>query len=188
MNFAKTTTTVAAMAYGEQSTLPDLPFTLHEIQQFSAGLIQGVLHTDNLPQIEKCLKDGEYTAGEMVTIFNDVKTKEIKNIIDALPHVGNIFLHFPETLIHCTHMSKDVARLAAWAAPFKNPKQELPAIWANILQSYVGMVHDLDLMNQYIAKNNIQAAGARVADILVLGLGPVKVAEDDIDALPVTQW
>ena len=84
-------------------------------------------------------------------------------------------------------MKNDIRRLAAWAAPFKNPKSELPKIWANILGNYVGMIHDLDLMNQYLAKKQIKNAGARIADMLVLGLGPIRV-EDDIDSLPVTQW
>ena len=167
-----------------QDTAPG--FSLDQIIKFSAGLIEGVLDINHLEEMTKCFGDAEYTAGEMFTIVEDIKTKDIQKIMEALTHTGNIFLHFPTTLMECTSMTADVKRLAAWAAPFKNPKEEMPAIWANLLTNYAVMIHDLDLMNQAITAEDHQSAGKFVSDILVQGLGPI--ADLQPESLPVTQW
>ena len=79
MNFVTTTAVAAMAATGPQQEqfppLPPLPFPIADIKQFVAGLIQGVLHVNRLNDIEHCMGDGVYTAGEMLVIFKDVKTK-----------------------------------------------------------------------------------------------------------------
>ena len=181
------TATVAMTA--PQENVEGLPFTKDQIIKFTSGLIIGALSSNHLTEMQHCFTDVTYAGGEMFLAIEDFKKKDLPSVMDALTHVGNIFLRLPKDLKDCTgaQIKKELVRLEAWAAPFKNPKEELPKIWSNVLQNYVEMIHDLDLMNQQIAKHNDQGAGVDAALILRLGLGPIKLA-DDVDTIPVTQW
>ena len=162
-------------------------FNKEQVQQFVSGLIIGSLKENHLDEVLRCFNDVQYAAEEMTVALQDFSKKDLPSIMDALQHIGNIFLQMPHDFVDCTSMTNNMARISNWVAPFRNPKEELPQIWANILTNYVGMIHDLDQMNMRIADHNIEGAGEMAAEILEFGLGPVRLAQSP-EELPVTQW
>ena len=174
--------TASTVVLGEKAA-----FNKDQVLKFVSGLILGAIKENHLTEVQKCFTDIQYVSEEMTTAVQDFAAKDLPSIMDAVQHIGNIFMKLPGDFVDCTSMTNNMARIKAWAAPFANPKEELPAIWANMLKNYVAMVHDLNLMNGKFAKSDIEGAGELAAEILELGLGPVKMAQTP-DDIPVTQW
>jgi hypothetical protein len=162
-------------------------FSKDQVLKFVSGLILGSLKENHLTEVLQCFNDIQYVSEEMTVAVQDFAAKDLPSIMDAIQHIGNIFVKLPQDFVDCTSMTNNMARIEAWAAPFKNPKEELPKIWTNLLANYVAMVHDLNLMNGKFAKSDIEGAGELAAEILELGLGPVKMAQTP-DDIAVSQW
>ena len=160
------------------------------IEQFLAGIAEGVFAVNHLNKINVCFKDLTKMAVDLPPIIADLKSKSLAKIPDALMHVGNILIEAPRDFNDCRQVQHDFARISAWLAPIKaDPKTAGALMWANIMANYVPMIHDLDLMNQALAKNNIRGAGQDVAEILKLGMGPIKSeAPVELEAIEMTQW
>ena len=156
-----------------------LPFTKAQILQFINGIFIGALQQNHLTQMQKCIGNIPFVAHELLAALQDFKEKDLTHIADALVHIGNILIKLPSILLNCSgaKLKSDIARILAWAAPFKNPKEEMPKILENIKEHLFEMVHELDGLNQAILAKDISKAGQQAAKILSYALGPINMAE-----------
>ena len=178
----------STLAHRDYELNANVAFNKDQVLMFLNGLVLGSLEENHLKEMEGCFTDAEFVAGHMTEAVKDFAAKDLPHIMSGLTEIGDIFLQMPKIFGDCTSgtIKVEAARLAKWAEPFKNPKEESAKIMANVLANYVAMIHDLDVMNQILAKADIVGGGKEAAQILELALGPVPSA--DPETVPYTQW
>jgi len=78
-----------------------------------------------------------------------------------------------DDLVDCTYAGKELARLTKWFEIFQDKSKIFPTIFANLGKNYVDIVHELDIFNQDMAKQDFVGSGARISDIVTDTLGPL---------------
>ena len=150
-------------------------------EEFVGGLIYGLIQKDDLPEIQKCLKNGETLEVEITNAISDFSKGDIQDVIKAVQELGQIVKELPQDLDDCKAIDDDIAKIEAWGQIFLNPVALVQTLTKNLLANWKDVSADISKTNADYAAEKYYDAGEDVADTLVLAVGPISRAEE-IDA------
>ena len=150
-------------------------------EQFVAGMIYGLIQKDDLPEIEKCLKNGETLEMEITNAISDFSKGDIQDMIKAVQELGQIVKELPQDLDDCKSMDDDIKKIENWAKIFENPVTLVSTLTKNLLANWKDVSADISKATADYNAAKYYDAGEDVADTIVLAVGPISRAED-IDA------
>ena len=122
--------TVASVA-----TLNGIPIKPEDVAQFVTGLLDGLVQDNDFEKIAPCLKDQEVLAPELVEVIDDLKKKDIMDIIKGITVVGKMLSTVETDLTDCAGMKPDLLRIKAWAVIFKQPIKLFRTMFTNTLMN-----------------------------------------------------
>ena len=85
------------MMEGEES----LEMTPEQIAEFVAGIVQGLIGKNDLPEIQHCIQDSSQLEQDIEEAISDFSKGDISDIIKGAQAVGRIIQEFPTALADC---------------------------------------------------------------------------------------
>ena len=155
-----------------------ISFNADDIAHFVTGLLDGLVQDNDFNKIQPCLKDQEKLAPELVEVVEDLKKKDVMDIIKAVTVVGDMLSTLDQDLTDCAGMKPDLLRIKAWAVIFKQPLKLFRVMFENTLMNMSAISTDIGEIVADAQMKQLHDLGLRIADILVLQLGPVPKIED----------
>ena len=153
-------------------------------EQFVAGVMYGLIQKDDLPEIQKCLKNGEKLEVEITNALSDFSKGDIESMIKAVQEFGMIIEELPQDLQDCEAIEDDVKKIENWAKIFANPVTLVTTLTKNLLANWKEVSSEVSQVSTDYAAEKYYNAGEDVADVVVLAVGPISAAEQadqDID-------
>ena len=141
------------------------------VEDFVAGLIFGLIAKDDLPEIQKCLANGELLEQEITNAISDISKGDLSDIIKAVEEIGHIITELPQDLADCQGMSDDIAKIENWAKIFSHPTTLVATLTKNLLANWSAVFADVSKTEADWTAEDFYNAGDDIADILVLSLG-----------------
>eukprot|EP00356_Strombidium_inclinatum_P002405 CAMPEP_0170479686 /NCGR_PEP_ID=MMETSP0208-20121228/826_1 /TAXON_ID=197538 /ORGANISM="Strombidium inclinatum, Strain S3" /LENGTH=176 /DNA_ID=CAMNT_0010752127 /DNA_START=16 /DNA_END=546 /DNA_ORIENTATION=+ len=160
--------------------------SVHEVEQFTAGLIYGLVQKDDLKEIEQCMTDGSSLANELDEAIVDFKKKTAVDIIKGIEKVGEMIEQFPQDLGDCKSMQGDIKRIEHWANIFLHPIKLIETIVKNSVKHPKQLTHDLFKFTYDLGAQDFYTMGDDVADMLIITLGPVPPSNSAPESLTIT--
>ena len=143
------------------------------VEEFVAGLIEGLIQKDDLPEIKKCLQNEQTLETEIETAIADIEKKDFKDIIAGIQEIGTIVQQIPGDLSDCKDIQGDLDKIEAWAKIFTEPSKLLPILEQNVLKNIKTIMTDVTKTDTDWKAAHYQSAGEDVADILIESVGPI---------------
>ena len=157
---------------------------LEGAEEFVAGMIYGLIQKDDLPEIQKCLKNGETLEVEITNAISDFSKGDIQDMIKAVQEFGQIVEELPKDLDECKAIDGDIQKIENWAKIFTNPVALVSTLTKNLLANWKDVQADIAKATADYNNSDYYNAGEDVADTVVLAVGPISRAEEvdaDID-------
>lgn len=140
------------------------------VPDFIAGLIFGFTGDNKLDEIESCYHGGEDVVTFAKALAHDLSHGDFKHAIDDNAKFAQAL---DDALSECEGMQDDFARIKAWAAIFKEPKELVETVGKRWLLHKRGIKKDIAKEKEDWSAGNYFEAGEDTADALVLLIGPV---------------
>ena len=138
----------AAVAMASNST-PELPaIPVLQIEQFVAGLIDGLVNKQDLPELQVCMKDAENLSDDIVTLIADLKQKDLSGIVSALQVVIDILNKMDQDLSDCKATLPEIDEIKNFLAQFKNPFVLVKTVSKNLFAHFPEIIKDIDTATQ----------------------------------------
>ena len=148
------------------------------IEAFVGGFVFGLIQKDDLPEIQKCLKNASSLEAEVTNAISDLSKGDVADIIKAVEEMGQIVKELPADLADCQGMTDDIAKIENWAKIFAHPTTLIETITKNLLANWSTIFGDVSKVESDWTAASYYNAGDDVADILVLTVGkPTETAE-----------
>ena len=155
-------------------------FNNDQVVQFVEGLLDGLVKDNSFDKIAPCLKDAEGIQVELDEAVADFKKKDIMDIIKGVSQVGKIISTVDVDIKDCKSAGPDVKRIEVWAAIFKDPVALFKKAFSNTIMNISKIHTDIGDIETDASSNQLHDMGLKIADILVLQLGPIpKISEVD---------
>jgi hypothetical protein len=151
----------------------ELGMTPEQVAQFVAGIIDGLIGKNDLPEIQKCMKDSAGLDQDIEEAIQDFQKGDVPDIIKGVQAVGKIIQELPNDLQDCGDIQDDVNRIEKWAQIFTHPEQLIQTLVANAITNHSAVIADAQKIVSDFNANNFVQAGEDIGDILVLLIGPV---------------
>jgi len=143
------------------------------VEDFVAGLMQGLIKHNDLPIIQKCLTNTGSLEAEITNAVSDITKGDIADIIKGVQELGQIVKELPTDLSACKDIASDVKKITAWASIFSEPVKLLPTLAENLIKNYKRVASDASKTSTDFKGAKYEAAGEDVADILIESVGPI---------------
>merc|ERR1712167_73684 len=150
-----------------------LEMTPDQVAQFVAGIIDGLIGKNDLPEIQKCLKDSGNLDKDIEEAISDFEKGDVPDIIKGVEAIGRIIQELPVDLQDCGDIQDDVNRIEKWAQIFTHPEQLVQTLVANAIKNHEAVINDAQAIVSDFNANNFVQAGEDVGDILIQLIGPV---------------
>ena len=161
------------------------------VKQFIAGLLDGLVEGNHLHYVQNCLHDTERVGKEIDIAVRDFEEKTQQGIIDGIKEMGVLIQELPDDFSQCKETNKDIQAIEKWADIFNHPAELVAKILLHIVVHMPKILYDIGVLVKDLIVGDDYDAGFRIADILVLNLGPVnskEAAVADPDSIEYTQW
>merc|ERR1712127_642117 len=129
-------------------------------------------------KIAPCLKDAEGLQVDLMEAITDFKKKDITDIIKGVSVVGKMIGTVDTDLVDCKGASPDIKRIEVWAAIFKDPVALFKKAFSNTIMNISKIHTDIGDIETDASSNQLHDMGLKIADILVLQLGPIPKIEE----------
>ena len=169
MKFVQATAAIISTQYG---------INVEQTEEFVAGMIYGLIEKDDLPEIQKCMKNADTLELEITEAFADFSKGDFQDILKAVQEVGEIVKEVPADLADCEGMDADLAKIEAWAAIFTNPAKLVSTLTKNLLANWKQVSADITTTNSDWGNAKYYSAGQDVADVIILSVGPISEGEE----------
>ena len=146
-------------------------------EEFVAGVMYGLIQKDDLPEIQKCLTNGEKLEVEITNALSDFSKGDIQDMIKAVQEFGMIIQELPQDLQDCENIEDDVKKIETWAAIFANPVTLVTTLTKNLLANWKEVSAEITKTTSDYNAAKYYDAGEDVADVVVLAVGPISAAE-----------
>ena len=150
-------------------------------EEFIAGIMNGLIQKDDLPEIQKCLANTEVLEVEITNALADFSKGDIQAVIKAVQEFGVIIGQLPGDLAECKNISDDLVKVKTWAKIFAHPVSLVEVMTKNLLANWKDVSADITKTTSDYNSAKYFSAGEDIADVVVLAVGPISRAED-IDA------
>ena len=164
-----------------------LHFPIKDIEEFVAGLVEGLIQKNDMVYIQSCMKDGATIDAEMTDAIGDFAQKDVLHIVDGIEKIGEVLSSLEQDYSDCSGMRQDILRIEMWSAIFHNPKALMGQVVGNLLLNYQSVIGDITNITSDIGQHDMHAVGKDISDILVTAVGPVPETED-VESIVPTQW
>ena len=144
--------------------------------EFVAGIIEGLIGKNDLPEIQKCLKDSGNLDQDIEEAISDFSKGDVPDIIKGVEAVGRIIQELPVDLQDCGDIQDDVTRIEKWATIFEHPETLVETILANAIKNHEEVITDAGKIVTDWNSDDFAQSGEDVGEVLVLLIGPVPSA------------
>merc|ERR1712167_424180 len=107
-----------------------------DVAELLAGVIEGMIGKNDLPEIQKCLTDSSGLEKEISEAISDFEKGDVGDIIAGIQIMMGVVQEFPQDLQDCQGMSDDIARIEKWASIFTDPKQLVETLITNTIKNH----------------------------------------------------
>lgn len=149
-----------------------------QVAQFVTGLLDGLVQDNDFDKIKPCLTDAEVIEVDLGQAVEDFKKKDIADIIKGVSKVGEIIATVDTDLQDCSGMGPDIQRIKVWAAIFKDPIALFKKAFSNTIMNISKIHSDIGDIITDAGSAQMHDMGEKIADILVLQLGPIPKIEE----------
>ena len=144
-----------------------------DVENFLAGIIEGLIGENDLPEIKKCLNDSSAIEKQLAEAIADFEKGDISDIIKGIQIIGGILQNLNHTLGDCQGMQDDIARIEKWAQIFENPQKLVQTLVQNVISNLSAIEADISKVQKAWGSGDFFGLGQDIADILVLAIGKV---------------
>jgi len=108
------------IAFDQSSTIAgyfseDVAVPIRGAELFVAGMVNGLLKGNDIPELENCLSVSDKVAANVAHIIQAFFTIDINSIIKGVEECVGIVLSLPKELEACTDLGYDGERIVKWA-------------------------------------------------------------------------
>jgi exonuclease VII small subunit len=160
--------------------------TKNEVILFLNGLIDGLVHDDNLENVEKCVTDVEGMDTEIEEAIAEFKKGGVSNIIAGGKLIGQIVSQASADISQCEEMKDDWRRITTWAAIFKNPSQLVQTVFSNLIANRSGIMADIAELKSDETTKNWKDLGETVGDLATKAFGEVPTTPSPVHQMIVS--
>ena len=150
------------------------------VEQFLAGLIDHLVMKQDLPELQKCLKDGDVVGKEVNEIVNDLMKGDIADVVKGVEEALKLVKELPVDLQDCKSIQGDVTKITSWISQFATPSG-IEHIFTNVMANWSGIQKDIGTIVSDVQTDKFMDAGEEVGDVLELALGKINYMEQDKD-------
>ena len=144
---------------------------------FVAGFVFGMTADNHLTEVEQCFTGGELMYHEIEAGIADIKKGGWNEDVQAALEFGLVALQVPGALKTCKGMSADVKAIEQWATIFTNPTELAATVSKHYLFHKTEIKADIATLETDFHAHSMFKAGADLADLLTLAVGPIEVSE-----------
>ena len=147
---------------------------------FVAGLVFGLTADNHLTEIETCFTGGELMYHEIEAGIADIKKGGWNEDVQAALEFGLVALQIPGALKTCKGMSADIKAIEQWATIFTNPTELAATVSKHYLFHKTEIKADIAALETDFHAHSMFKAGADLADLLTVAIGPIEVSEANL--------
>ena len=81
------------------------------VEDFVAGLFTGLIHKNDLPLIQACLKNTGALEAEITNALSDISKGDIPDILKGVLEMGQIIRELPNDLSDCKDIADDIKKI-----------------------------------------------------------------------------
>lgn len=144
-----------------------------DVAEFIAGIIEGMIGSNDLPEIQKCLTDASGLEKEIAEAIADFEKGDVGDIIAGIQIMVGVVQEFPQDLQNCEGIQGDIARIEKWAAIFEDPQKLVETLITNTIKNHSAVLADVSKIQSDAAANQWMDCGKDIGNLLILELGPV---------------
>ncbi|CDW82544.1 UNKNOWN [Stylonychia lemnae] len=104
-----------------------------QVIEIVAGMMDGVIHKDDLAELQACMQGADQLTDEFDTAVSDFEQGGITGYTSAIEVVAQIINQLPQDLNQCTSIDGDLSKLGDWAKIFLQPTVLLERVSYNLL-------------------------------------------------------
>ena len=166
--FKKTlfTVAVAAMSVNQAQAFSGL-----DVVRVFAGVMDGILHTDNLNYLLGCMNGTDALVGDVENMVTHFKQGGSMGIGEGIMDIGKFLQDLPPTVYYCGGIPDDFARLGQFFSIFGNPSLLSQRIAYNLLWYYSDINGSITDALAHWDKAEYYDFGKSVGRALVLAIG-----------------
>ena len=174
MNTAKVVLGASAATYAPVDTQYSISVT--GVEEFLGGVIEGLIQKDDLPELQKCLKNTEVVQVEVSKIIAEIQKGDLTDIVQAVKDAIQLIQELPTDLQDCQTIQDDVAKIEKWAQQAVTPSG-LTKIVENVMANWSAIQKDIGEINTDVQEEKYLEAGEATADVVVLAMGKISYAQ-----------
>jgi hypothetical protein len=144
-----------------------------DVAELLAGIIEGMIGNNDLPEIQKCIADSGNLEKEISEAIADFEKGDVGDIIAGIQIMVGVVQEFPQDLQDCQGIQPDIARIEKWAAIFDDPQKLVETLIKNTIANHSAVMADVGKIQSDAAAAKWLDCGKDIGDLLVLELGPV---------------
>jgi hypothetical protein len=188
MNRLATIATVGLIACANADAKADAK----EAAEIIAGLMMGVVQSDDLAAIEACMQDGSNVLPEIQEAVSDFEKGGVTNYVKGFEAVVKISKVLPADLKDCKAISGDLERMEKWAAQFKHPWTVGEKILKNTVEHFTEVKNNVEKAVTDYKGAQYYNFGEMIGDTMIVLVGPAPaqatmIEEIKLPKLPVVQ-
>lgn len=150
------------------------------VEKYLSGIIYGMIEKDDLPEMQKCLKNTEVVATEVKAIISEVSKGDMADIVKGVQDAIKLVQELPTDLSDCKNIQGDVTKITNWGKQFITPSG-LTHIVENVMANWSNIQTDIGTINTDIQGSKYEEAGEMTADVVILALGKIQYQDLDKD-------
>merc|ERR1712238_362527 len=151
-----------AATWAPQEVLYEQKYNLGvmDAEMFVAGLIEGLIQKDDLPEIKKCMTNTETVSVEVTRIVNEMSAGTMAAILEGVKDIYALINELPTDLKDCENIQGDITKVVE-----------------NVMANWSGVQADIAAINSNIQSSKYEAAGESTADVIILAAGKIQYSE-----------
>ena len=146
------------------------------VEEFLGGVIEGLINKDDLPELQKCLKNTTTVQVEVNQIVEELSKGDLTDVIKGIQDAITLIQELPTDLVDCKDIQGDVTKIQKWAEQVISPSG-LTKIVENVMANWTAIQTDIGTINSDVQQSKYEEAGEATADAVVLAMGKINYAE-----------
>ena len=151
---------------------------MEQTEELVAGLLEGLIAKDDLPELKKCMTHGEEISKEFTDVITKLESGNITTMISAITEIGTIVQTLPADFADCKDIQGDIAKVEKWGKQFLNPLTLSVTLAKNMWANHSAVTADISDMNTQMTAGKYFSAGEDIADVTVLALGKISLVRE----------
>ena len=156
---------------------PTAAFNGSDVIKVFAGLMDGIIHKDNLDYLMGCMSGTDALVQDVENMVTHFKQGGTTGIGEGIMDVGLFLQHLPPTCYNCGAIPDDFKKLGDFFAIFGTPSLLAQRISYNLLWYYSDIKTDIDTAITDWDTSLYFEFGEKVGEALVLAIGDHSTSE-----------